>query len=81
METVNATIQRGSNIILSSAQTAEVPNEPVRGTYVESLMLGVLYDKAPGMSAIYAEALASRLQCGKSNARRLVCGKMTWTQP
>ena len=56
-----------------------VPEEP-RETLCARVSLRVNW-KAPGMSAIYAEALASRLQCGKSNARRLVCGKMTWTQP
>lgn len=56
METVNAMMQGGSNILISSEQVAEVPSQPVRGTYFENLTLGVLCDKTPGMSAIFAEA-------------------------
>ena len=56
MEKINATTQPGSNIILA-ARNPQVPSEPVRGTYLERLMLGVLLcDKACGMSAIFAES-------------------------
>ena len=49
-------IQGGSNVLISSVQRAQLPSEPVRGTYLEQLMVAVLCDKSPGMSAIYAEA-------------------------
>ena len=49
-------VQGGSNVLISSVQRAQLPSEPVRGTYLEQLMVAVLCDKSPGMSAIYAEA-------------------------
>ncbi|CAE7802018.1 unnamed protein product, partial [Symbiodinium sp. CCMP2456] len=49
-------IQNRSNIIVSDAQTARLPSDPVRKTHLEKLMLAVLREKTPGMTAIYAEA-------------------------
>ena len=57
VQRMEETMHSTGNIIISSAQRAQLPSEPVRRTYLEQFMVAVLCDKsAVGMSAIYAEA-------------------------
>ena len=56
IQSMEENMRGGNNFLTSDAQKAELPSEPVRSTYFEQLMVAVLCDKNPGMSAVYAEA-------------------------
>ena len=75
VQRMEETMQSTGNIVISSAQRAQLPSEPVRRTYLEQLMVAVLRDKSPGMSAIYAEA-----GTGKSVAVLLAATEVARTQ-
>ena len=75
VQRMEETRQATGNIVISSTPRALLPSEPVRRTYLEQLMVAVLRDKSPDMSAIYAEA-----GTGKSVAVWLAATEVARTQ-
>ena len=75
IQSMEENIRGGNNFLISDAQKAELPSEPVRSTQLEQLMVAVLCDKNPGMSAVYSEA-----GTGKSVANLLAVTEVARTK-
>ncbi|CAE7567034.1 unnamed protein product [Symbiodinium microadriaticum] len=55
VQTMKEKLDVRNNTLISSTQTSNMPNNPVRGTYIEQLMVAMLLSSTPGISADYAE--------------------------
>eukprot|EP00439_Symbiodinium_sp_Y106_P060722 s3780_g9.t1 len=56
IQSMKQKLQAQNNTIISSTQSSKLPEEPVRNTYIEQLMVATLLNSTPGMSAVYAES-------------------------
>ena len=55
VESIEKLRQSGTNTMISDVQRNLLPDDPVRGTHFEQLMVATLLDDAPGVVASYAE--------------------------
>ena len=63
MGAVQENLKAGNNILIANALNDELPEKPIRGTYVEQLLVAVLCNNASGMSAVYAEPGTGKSVC------------------
>ena len=55
VESIEELRQSGTNTMISDMQESDLPDNPVRGSHFEQLMVATLLDDVPGVVASYAE--------------------------